>query len=95
MHYFSYKFLKIKLGSRPHCPLTVDFGDLKLRDLAKLWFYILVMSKSNLKNSHCVISATSSKQKKLTKIASLEFSMLPLPPSMKLSGYPSVFQTFQ
>jgi len=38
MHYFSYKFSKI-----------LDFGDLKLHDLAKLWFFKLIMTKSNFK----------------------------------------------
>jgi len=40
MHYFSYKRSKIVL-------FAFDFGDLKLRDLAKLWFFKLIMTKSN------------------------------------------------
>jgi len=42
MYYFSNKFSKI----------AFDFGDLKLRDLAKLCFFptCLIMMKSNLKN---------------------------------------------
>jgi len=32
---------------RPQRILTFDFGDLKLRDLLKLWFFKVVMRKSN------------------------------------------------
>jgi len=39
MHYFSDKFSKF------------DFGDLKLRDFAKLCFFELIMTKSNFKKS--------------------------------------------
>jgi len=28
-------------------PLTIEFGDLKLRDLVKLWFFKLITTKSN------------------------------------------------
>jgi len=41
MHYFSDKFSKIAkrwVLSAPQRPLIFDFGDLKLRDLVKLWF---------------------------------------------------------
>jgi len=31
----------------PQRHFTFDFGDLKLRDLAKLWFFKLIMTKSN------------------------------------------------
>jgi len=40
--------------------LMFDFGDLKLRNLAKLWFFKLIMTKVNLKISYDVISVTSS-----------------------------------
>jgi len=63
MHYFSYKFLKIvKRGAhRPQRSLIFDFGFLKLRDLAKLCFLKLIMSKSNFRKiSYNVISVTSS-----------------------------------
>jgi len=43
MHYFSYKRSKFVLSA-------FNFGDLKLRDLAKLWFFKLIMIKSNFKN---------------------------------------------
>jgi len=36
---------------RPQRPLMFDFGDLKLRDLAKLWFFKLNMSKLNFRKS--------------------------------------------
>jgi len=41
MHYFSNKFSKII----PY--LIFDFGYQKLRDLAELWFFKLIMTKSN------------------------------------------------
>jgi len=65
MHYFSNKCLKI-FKHRGHSSsfsdlLTFDLGDLKLRDLAKLEFFKLIMMKSNLKIiSYDVISAKSS-----------------------------------
>jgi len=43
MHYFSYKRSKI-------VPLTLIFGDLKLRDLAKLCYFKLIKTKSIFKN---------------------------------------------
>jgi len=46
MHYFSNKFLKI-----PQRHLIFDFGDLKLCDLAKFWFFKLIMMKPNFKKS--------------------------------------------
>jgi len=56
IHYFSNKFSKIAKrwvlsvpsGQRP---ISFDVGDLKLRDLAKLWFFKLIMVKSNFKKS--------------------------------------------
>jgi len=46
--------------------LILDFGDLKLRDLVKLWFFKLIMANSKLKNQvwrhfsyvHCVASGS-------------------------------------
>jgi len=32
-------------------PLLFDVGDVKLGDLTKLWFFKLIMTKSNLKKS--------------------------------------------
>jgi len=49
MHYFRNKFLKI--AESPQRPLTFDFSKLKLRELAKLCFFKLIMTKSNLKKS--------------------------------------------
>jgi len=51
MHYFSNKISKIakRWSSPPQPPLTFDDGDLKLRDLAKLWFFKLIMTKSKFK----------------------------------------------
>jgi len=48
-------------GSLPQRPLTIGVGDLKLRDLAKLRFFKLIMMKSNFKKiSYDVISVTPS-----------------------------------
>jgi len=49
---FSNKFSKIAKhwGLPPQRLLIFNFGDLKLRNLAKLWFFKLIMTKSNLKN---------------------------------------------
>jgi len=44
---------------RPQPPLTFDVGDLKLHDLAILWFFKL-LTKSNLKKNYDAISVTSS-----------------------------------
>jgi len=35
---------------RPQHPLIFSIGNLKLRDLAKLWFSKLILTKSNFKN---------------------------------------------
>jgi len=43
-----------------HLKLTFDVSDLKMCDLAKLCFFKLIMTKSNLKISCDVISMTSS-----------------------------------
>jgi len=53
MHYFSNKSSKIaKSGAfRPQLRLTFDVDDVKLRDLAKLWFFRLIMTKSNFEKS--------------------------------------------
>jgi len=49
MRYFSNDFSKIakRRGLSAPLPLSFNFGDLKLRDLAKLWFFKLIMAKSN------------------------------------------------
>jgi len=50
MRYFSNKFSKIanrwELAALS-ASLPFDVGDLKLRDLAKLWCFKLIMAKSN------------------------------------------------
>jgi len=56
MHYFRNIFSKIAKqcgisGSAPWPPLTFIAGVLKLRDLDKLWFFNLIMTKSNFKKS--------------------------------------------
>jgi len=51
MHYFSNKFSKIARLSAPQRSLIFDFGDLKLRDVAKFYFFKLIMTKSNFKKS--------------------------------------------
>jgi len=63
MHYFSNNFPKSPSagGSPLQRHLIFDFGDLELRNLAKLWFFELIMMKPNLKNQlYVVISVTSS-----------------------------------
>jgi len=50
MGYFSNIFSKIAKCwrlSAPSASLPFDIGDLKLRDLAKLWCFKLIMAKSN------------------------------------------------
>jgi len=50
MHYFSDKLSKIVNHwgiSASQCPFTFNFGDLRLRALAKLWFFKLIMTKLN------------------------------------------------
>jgi len=62
MHFYN-KFSKIAKGwaLRPQHPLTFDIGDLKLRDFAKMWFFKLIMTKSNFKKiSYHAVSVTSS-----------------------------------
>jgi len=53
MHYFSDKFSKIvkHWGSLPQRLLIFDYGDLKLRDVAKFCFFKLIVTKSNFKKS--------------------------------------------
>jgi len=63
---------------RPQRPLIFDFCDLKLRDVAKLCFFKLIMMKSNFKNQlwrhfSDVIAITSPKN--VTKITSQNFSI--------------------
>jgi len=60
------------------------FGDLKLRDLAKLFFKII--TKSNLKPSYDVISVTSCYY--VTNLTSQNFPISG--PPNKISGYVSV-----
>jgi len=52
MHYFSKKFPKIaKRWGLSQRPLIFNFGELKLRNSAKLWLFKLIMMKSNFKKS--------------------------------------------
>jgi len=51
MHYFSNKFSKSCKALGAENPWIFDFDDLKLRDLAKLWVFILIVTKSNLQKS--------------------------------------------
>jgi len=57
-----------------------QLGDLKFRDLAKLCFFKLIMTKSNLKNSYDVISVTSLplRHRKMSPINVTIFSKLGL-----------------
>jgi len=53
MHYFSNKFSIIVQALRvllSQCPLIIDFVDLKLHDLYKLWVFELIATKSNFKS---------------------------------------------
>jgi len=52
MHCFSNKFSKIAKRwelSVSNAPFTFNIGDLKLRDLAKLWIFKQIMKKLNFK----------------------------------------------
>jgi len=54
MHYLvtSYKFSKNRQGLGDLCPqrsLTFDFDDLKLSDLAKLWFFVVHTNYNEIK----------------------------------------------
>jgi len=63
MQYFRNKFSKLAKRWDPllPAPLIFDFGDVKLRDMAKLLFFKLIMTKSNFqKIRYDVISVTSS-----------------------------------
>jgi len=53
MHYFSNKFSEIakRWGFSAPAPLNFHFGELKLCNLAKLWFFKLIMTKLNFKKS--------------------------------------------
>jgi len=57
MYYFSNKFSKMAL--RTQRPLAFNIDDLNFHDLAKLWFFKLIMTKSNFKNCYDVILVTS------------------------------------
>jgi len=77
MRYFSNEFLNLQ------------FCDLKFRDLAKLWFFKLIMTKLNVKNGYDVISVTSSplrQRKNITKITSQFFPICP--PQLKFLATP-------
>jgi len=98
MRYFSNKFSKIanSLGAlRPQRPLAFDFGDLKLRDLPKLCFFKLIMTKSNLKKlvmtsfqlHHCYYVTKKRFQVKVARF--FHFRSLPI----KISGYASSVST--
>jgi len=88
-HYVSSKSSKFAKCYLLSAPLTFDVSDVKLHDLAKLWFFKLIMTKLNFKrinyyvisvimmtSRHCndVIIILSSKN--VTKITSQNFSML-------------------
>jgi len=44
MHYFSNKFSKIAKRWGLSLPVPFNISDLKLSDLAKLWFFKLIMT---------------------------------------------------
>jgi len=53
MHYFSNKFSKIAKRwalTAPQRSFVFNMGDLNLGDLTKLWFFKLIVMKSNFKN---------------------------------------------
>jgi len=84
MHYFNDKFLKIfkrwrflDFSTRK----TFHIGDLKFRDLAKVWFFKLIMIKSKSKKQLWHY------QLYVTKITSQFFPILASP--NKISGYTS------
>jgi len=99
MSYFSNNLQKLLStgGSPPQRPLIFDFGDLKLRDLAKLCFFEQIMAKSNFeKISYDDVSVTSSlirhRTRHETKVIRF-FHFGPLP--IKISGYASVLDRLQ
>jgi len=86
MHYFSNKFSKIakRRGlSAPQRPLIFNFGELKLRNFAKLCLFKLIITKSNFKKSIMMAFYY------VTTLTSQKIS-IPLPPPIKISGYASV-----
>jgi len=97
MHCFWNKFSKVakRWGPHPQHHLTFDIGDLKLRDLAKQWFFKLIVVIELKKPCYYVISMTILKN--VTRRASqiFQFGLPASSPPMKLSGNASVFQTFQ
>jgi len=90
MHYFSCKFSKIANHSQH--PLTFSIGVMKFRDLAKLWFFKLIMTKSNFKNIVDVISGTSSplRHRKSHQNNVINFFQFRLPPPSKFLATPVV-----
>jgi len=68
MHYFNNKFSQR--------PLTFDFGDLKLRVVAKFCFFKLIMTKSNFKKISYDVMAIMSPRNVIKKSY---FSILGLP----------------
>jgi len=66
-------------------PLTFNNSDLKFRDLAKLCFFKLIMTKSKFKNSYNVISVTSAVTEKRHQNNVTIFSDLPFLPSKFLA----------
>jgi len=80
MYYFSNKFSKITKRRL----ITFDFGDLKLLELDKFWFFKLIMIKTNFKNQlrrHFSDVITITSPKKVTKITSQNFLFWAPPPS--------------
>jgi len=82
MHYFSNKFLKIAEG----WGLTAS----KLRDLTKLWFFKLIVTKSNfkksVKTSFCdVVAITSAKLRHQNNVTKFFYFA---PPSSKFQATP-------
>jgi len=74
---------------RAQRPLIFNIDDLKLGDLTKLWFFKLIVTKSNFKRS-VIIFVTSLPLRQpndVTKITSQKFSILG--PPIKISGYAS------
>jgi len=72
-------------------PIIFNFGDLKLRDLVKLCFFKLIMTKPNFKKSAMTWFQRCHRIKSLkyvTKVTSPNFSTLS-PISIKISGYAS------
>jgi len=87
LHCISNKFSII---AKRHLIFNIEY--LKLRNLAKLWLFKLIMKKSNFKKiGYDVILVTLLSLRHQNNVIKNFHFALPLPPSIKMSGYASDF----